>query len=533
MARLPQPGGDSGNWGDILNDFLSQSHTSTGAIKPGAVSKSDVGLGNVDNTSDASKPVSTAQQTALDAKLNSADLDSQVALKIQDTTSSTAGALTDTYARGAQYVSRTASDALIGLKRSLDAGVRSCALQVMSDSTANDTTDWPYLLAQKVAADYPNWTVRWQTWVVTNQRFGTPTIIQTGTAGDLYLDGSTGANALRLDSSVSPYISSALDVQVKLRLVDWDVQQNLVAKSGAAGQRGWIFQMTTTGTGRPSFTYSTDGTTQVTAACNTTPPQAAGTDVWLRVTYQGNDGAGNTVVKFYTATDGMTWTQLGSTVTTVGATTLFNNSSTGISLGGNTATLAGSRFYEIRVRDGIDGPNKVPALPDLWPPISTPDANARAVGAPVFTVINGGKAGGDIAYLIDSTRLPKLMPNFGQAVIFLSQSHNMGTQLGDQWYNTYKNFADTVQPIRPGVPMIVLNENPEKGTATNKEWHAQRARELPAIARRLSYGFIDTFQMFTDEPTYQSSMMADDVHPNATGSDLWATLIYNAIKSAA
>lgn len=32
--------------------------------------KSDVGLGNVDNTSDQNKPVSTAQQTALDGKLN-------------------------------------------------------------------------------------------------------------------------------------------------------------------------------------------------------------------------------------------------------------------------------------------------------------------------------------------------------------------------------------------------------------------------------------------------------------------------------
>ena len=37
MARLPQPGGDSGNWGDILNDFLSRAHTSDGAIKDGAV----------------------------------------------------------------------------------------------------------------------------------------------------------------------------------------------------------------------------------------------------------------------------------------------------------------------------------------------------------------------------------------------------------------------------------------------------------------------------------------------------------------
>lgn len=36
--------------------------------------KGDVGLGNVDNTSDASKPVSTAQQTALNLKANTADV---------------------------------------------------------------------------------------------------------------------------------------------------------------------------------------------------------------------------------------------------------------------------------------------------------------------------------------------------------------------------------------------------------------------------------------------------------------------------
>lgn len=42
------------------------------ASKTGAVMlvKADVGLGNVDNTSDANKPVSTAQQTALDGKAN-------------------------------------------------------------------------------------------------------------------------------------------------------------------------------------------------------------------------------------------------------------------------------------------------------------------------------------------------------------------------------------------------------------------------------------------------------------------------------
>jgi hypothetical protein len=42
-------------------------HSQT-AGNPHGTSKADVGLGNVDNTSDANKPVSTAQQTALDGK---------------------------------------------------------------------------------------------------------------------------------------------------------------------------------------------------------------------------------------------------------------------------------------------------------------------------------------------------------------------------------------------------------------------------------------------------------------------------------
>jgi hypothetical protein len=37
---------------------------------PHSVTKAQIGLGNVDNTSDSSKPVSTAQQTALDGKVN-------------------------------------------------------------------------------------------------------------------------------------------------------------------------------------------------------------------------------------------------------------------------------------------------------------------------------------------------------------------------------------------------------------------------------------------------------------------------------
>lgn len=131
MPRLPQPGADNGTWGDVLNEYLLQSLKPDGTIRDNAVTssaiapnsvtnsalasnavnaaiiqdgsitevlldsslqakinasadvssvagktgivildKSDVDLGNVDNTSDLNKPIATATQTALNEKAN-------------------------------------------------------------------------------------------------------------------------------------------------------------------------------------------------------------------------------------------------------------------------------------------------------------------------------------------------------------------------------------------------------------------------------------------------------------------------------
>ena len=37
MSRLPTPGGDDGDWGNILNDYLSQSINADGSLKSGSV----------------------------------------------------------------------------------------------------------------------------------------------------------------------------------------------------------------------------------------------------------------------------------------------------------------------------------------------------------------------------------------------------------------------------------------------------------------------------------------------------------------
>ncbi len=45
MARLPVPGGDSGNWGAILNQYLSVSHNADGTLKQSAIPGATGGTG--------------------------------------------------------------------------------------------------------------------------------------------------------------------------------------------------------------------------------------------------------------------------------------------------------------------------------------------------------------------------------------------------------------------------------------------------------------------------------------------------------
>lgn len=68
MVRLPIPGQDQGTWGDILNEYLSQSHNSDGTLKP--IAQSQV----VSLTSALSSKASATDLSALDARVDSVEL---------------------------------------------------------------------------------------------------------------------------------------------------------------------------------------------------------------------------------------------------------------------------------------------------------------------------------------------------------------------------------------------------------------------------------------------------------------------------
>lgn len=73
MARLPQPGGDAGSWGDVLNDYLLQTHASDGTLKSSSVGQDQLTSNAVTTTSIADSSISTAKLQ--DDSVTSAKLD--------------------------------------------------------------------------------------------------------------------------------------------------------------------------------------------------------------------------------------------------------------------------------------------------------------------------------------------------------------------------------------------------------------------------------------------------------------------------
>lgn len=121
MARLPIPGGDIGNWGEILNDFLSQTHNSDGSLKNNAVSGVSLQDGGVSEIKLAS---------AVQAKLNTAPSATDLG------TSNTSSSVTVTSSTGNDATLLAATSSLAGVMVAAD---KSKLNGVASGATANAT----------------------------------------------------------------------------------------------------------------------------------------------------------------------------------------------------------------------------------------------------------------------------------------------------------------------------------------------------------------------------------------------------------
>lgn len=123
-------------------------------------------------------------------------------------------------------------------------------------------------------------------------------------------------------------LTSGFSVAVKVRSDLWSTGavRVLVGKWNPTGnQRSWAFRISATGF--PEIASSNDGTAIVlTTSSAALPTTLHGRDVWLRASFNPNNGS-NRVAAFKYSLDGTTYTTLGTATVTSTTTTIFSGSS--------------------------------------------------------------------------------------------------------------------------------------------------------------------------------------------------------------
>jgi hypothetical protein len=175
-----------------------------------------------------------------------------------------------------------------------------------------------------------------------------------------YLPGLAG-NYLGVTDSAALDITGDLDVRVLVMLDAWNTgaEQTLIAKfTNLSVNRSWQFRIGTTGA--LQLVTSADGTAILTHTSSVVPSLFSGVAYWLRATIDVASGSDRVVQFFqapFSATTPVAWTQIGTTITTAGTTSIFNGAAP-LTLGSINAGLSvfgAGRFYRAQVLSGISG----------------------------------------------------------------------------------------------------------------------------------------------------------------------------------
>jgi hypothetical protein len=174
----------------------------------------------------------------------------------------------------------------------------------------------------------------------------------------------------------------------------------------------------------------------------------------VRATHDVDNGASGNDVKFYTSSDGSTWTQLGSTVTSVGVTSIFNGSAPLVVSGHNDGTTFpfNGRIYYAELRNLIDGPVVVAFEPERGSRIATSWA---ASSGETWTVSTSGSPPAQLQGRALITESP------GSVVSIQGYRRGLGQSYDLEFYSERVDRSVSVkrnqhQPMGGGRPEVLL-----------------------------------------------------------------------------
>lgn len=432
-------------------------------------------------------------------------------------------------------------------------GYHSTTIQAMGDSTGDERGEWFGKLADLVAEAHPGYSVVWKPWNTATNYYDAAVSVSSGTlngGGTRRVNVSSGSNLIY--PTTTTLGTGDLEVTVHhAPAAGW-------APGGAAASRTLVSRYLASSTQRAfwlyldeagfvKWTWSSNGTADagtVTSTVSAATVFSGSTDGRIRVYHDVDNTATGNDVYFYTSTDGNTWSQLGTTVTTAGVTTSGSASTHAYQLGGrgNTASptdIGAGDYYSVNVRTGTRGGGNanspgsqlamVPVYPELW---QSATGTVSYLGAPRITFLSGSASGQATGYYTTSvlgdagTRRTRIMEPHGQQLVFLNIGHNEGNDVGQTYRSTYNTLLTDVKSRVLGAPVVCLAQNPTYSNLDPLKGREQRGATIISLADSQGAYGLDVWPQFAADQDVLATQLLDNIHPNlTTGSQLWADYV--------
>jgi hypothetical protein len=404
---------------------------------------------------------------------------------------------------------------------------------IIGDSTAISGS-WTSYLAARIASENPDATVRRYNWVDATQKMP-GTTVQTGSGGDYYIEAIAGAGnvTVTLPILTGQMFSGDLEVFAKISTPDWTPASpiQILNCSNASNKSAFSFRLDSSG--KLHFYWaSVNGLASPDKSKLSTVATgfSDGATGWVKATLDLDNGASGHDVKFWTSLDGETWTQLGSTITTAGITTLASDWSPEIYIGSLSTLSSAIRVFDVGVKNGIDGQIMTQPLSEYR--ANTP-GRLTIGGSRELRIYCAAQPGGDSPYWTEA-RLKKALP-WGTSHIIHALGHNeYGTAWGSVSAGIYKTVV--VDPLiarltaaAPYHNLVATTQNPVASTYTAKiSWEGAFHAMQSQVFQMTKIPTVDVYSAMIDDG-FLDEWTADGIHPTAATYEIWANYINDAI----
>jgi hypothetical protein len=416
-------------------------------------------------------------------------------------------------------------------------GAESVNLNVIGDSTGNDSNEWVRLLATKLSQNTEGYNIKHHAYDTVNGRYLPPTKIK-NIGEDRHILGGSGVKRSLLDSMIKvPADNYDVDVAIKVQWANWNntTTRALVSKDTASdGNRCW--KVILNSINACIFSYTTDGN----ASTNVNIGYISGlatmpTDepVFLRFTFKADNGAGGkTFAVFRSLDEGVTWTQIGATNTSAGVTQYFKNPSVPYQVMQGASDAFPAKIYNFKYYD-TDGIDIAPRSIEAFQSPATDGAKQTIQGMPDINIWNGSIPGAGLTNFNTGDTTKRLIVNNIKPIVVVNTSHNEAFVVGKNYDDLLDTFTAKIKEFAYKPLITFTTQNPQGSNYPRKDQHAQRRIELIKYAFENRYITIDAYQAFLDAVSngvdFSTLVDADGVHPLTAGSTIWADKVFKSI----